>query len=500
MSIISTRNAYTDKDFAAIRARLFTVIRSVFTDWTDESVSNFDNILVELFADIADNLLYYQDNQSRQSRLSDATVRRSVLALASMLGYRSSAAQASQVGLQLTINRPAITDITLPSSLRFRTLDGKGVFRIIDPAIIPAGSSSILVTAENSEPFLETVTPTSQGYQTFTASRSPWVEESEVVTSGAYVYTRVDSLVTSGPQDKHYTITVDGQDRAVLTFGDGLNGFKPTTTISIYYSTGGGTNGVVDAGAVVVCSSKAVQDSALNNYSLSVNNPSKSVGGANRESLASIKKRAPLFARTNARTVSTDDYEINALRVPGVGRALLATSDTAAGLPQNYGKLFVVPVDGGEPTQSMLNAVLKKLTVDYPNTTTFRLDVVAAIYAPVSVTATIYLQPGYSKSTVKAQVVQALTDFFRVVNADGTANENITFGLKYKTVFGQATPAISLSDVYNVVRDTTGVRKIGTTASDFMLGGEHADFSLSYFEFPTLGDVLLRDGDTGEIL
>lgn len=497
---LPTKNTYTAKDQEAIRRRLFNVLRSVFPDWVDESVANFDNIMVELFADSSDHLLYYQDNQSRQSRLVDATVRKSILALASALGYRVSAATAAQVNLQLTIPTAAVTDIILPSTLRFRTADGKATFRIVDPAIIPEGETSVLVTAENSEQITETYSPITRGIQTITASRAPWIEDSETVTSGASVFTRVPTLVTSGPTDKHYTVTVDNLDRPVFTFGDGVTGFKPVSPIVLYYGIGGGSAGSVEANTVVIASSKTVLDLAFNSYALTVTNPAKSIGGLNRESMASIKKRAPLFARTNARTVSSDDYELNATKVTNVARALLATSDNTPGLQQNFGRLYIVPVDGGIASTTMLNAVVNKLTVEYPKTTTFRLEVVPAIYAPVNISATIFVANGYTKSSVKAQIVERLREFFAVTDSNGVVNEQITFGLKYKSERGQAVPSIALSDIYNVVRDTAGVRKIGTTSSDFTLGGQHADFALSYFDFPTLGDILIRDGDTGAIL
>jgi diketogulonate reductase-like aldo/keto reductase len=86
---------YTDKDFDAIRARLIALIQSVFPDWTDFEVASFGNLLVEVYAYVGDVLTFYQDNLAREVRLATATQRKSVMALAKMLGCRLHGAQAA---------------------------------------------------------------------------------------------------------------------------------------------------------------------------------------------------------------------------------------------------------------------------------------------------------------------------------------------------------------------------------------------------------------------
>lgn len=79
---------YTDKDFDALRARLIALIKCHFPDWTDFDVASFGNLLVELYAYVGDVPTFYQDNLARESPLVTATQRKSVMALAKMLGYR----------------------------------------------------------------------------------------------------------------------------------------------------------------------------------------------------------------------------------------------------------------------------------------------------------------------------------------------------------------------------------------------------------------------------
>ena len=71
---------YSSKDFDALRARLMSLVKSVFPDWTDFDVASFGNLLLELYAFVGDVLTFYQDNLARESRLVTASQRK-VMAL-----------------------------------------------------------------------------------------------------------------------------------------------------------------------------------------------------------------------------------------------------------------------------------------------------------------------------------------------------------------------------------------------------------------------------------
>ena len=70
-------------------------MKSVCPDWTDFEVASFGNVLLEMYAFVGDVLGFYRDNLARESRLSTATLRRNVIALARMLGYRLHGTQAA---------------------------------------------------------------------------------------------------------------------------------------------------------------------------------------------------------------------------------------------------------------------------------------------------------------------------------------------------------------------------------------------------------------------
>ena len=65
------------------------------------------------------------------------------------------------------------------------------------------------------------------------------------MTTATGAFTEVDSFLDSGPNDRHFLVRVDQNDRATLRFGDGRNGLPPSGTVTVRYKTGGGTSGNV---------------------------------------------------------------------------------------------------------------------------------------------------------------------------------------------------------------------------------------------------------------
>nr|WP_237081083.1 hypothetical protein [Myxococcus xanthus] len=104
MPLLPSSTDYTHRDFDALRARLMALVKSVFPDWTDFDVASFGNLLLEMYAFVGDVLGTYQDNLARESRLSTATQRRNVIALARMLGYRLHGALADTAEMTLSLS------------------------------------------------------------------------------------------------------------------------------------------------------------------------------------------------------------------------------------------------------------------------------------------------------------------------------------------------------------------------------------------------------------
>lgn len=507
-SLIPMSVDYTDKDFDSIDDRLARLIRSVFPTWTDFNVLSFGNILKESFAFVGDVLTFYQDAQAGESRMLTATQRRSVIALAKLIGFELPGATAATVDVKLSLDAPPVGTVTIPAGdvVRTEEITEAIEFQLLTDAVIAALADppEVTVTVENSESQEEVFSSSGLADQSFLLARTPFLDGSldGLITTGQGAWDEVDDFLESGPTDRHFTVDVDQNDRARVTFGDGTNGLIPIGTITMVYKTGGGAAGNVEAEAIKVVRA-TYQDSLGNPVRVSVINEEAASGGAPRMSVALAKIRAPQSLRVLNRTVAREDYEINATRVPGVARALMLTSDQDPGLSENSGILRVIPEGGGTPSSAMLDDVRTMVTETYPNTVTFFVLVAAPIYKEITVQATVYLRQGSNPTTVRSAILANLASYFAVTIPDpddpasSIPNPLIDFGFNFKDASGNPAGEIAFSDIFNVVRDTSGVRKIGDKYEDFLLNGYDRDVELPIAEFPTLGTVTLINGDTG---
>jgi predicted phage baseplate assembly protein len=118
----------------------------------------------------------------------------------------------------------------------------------------------------------------------------------------------VDSFFESGPRSRHYTIDyMNGK----VTFGDGRRGLIPpegmNNIVARLYRVGGGSKGNVNPNTLTSLSRALA-------YIDSVSNPIAAGGGADRETVAEAKERAPYTIKSRDRAVTAEDFEMLALR------------------------------------------------------------------------------------------------------------------------------------------------------------------------------------------
>lgn len=501
---------YSSKDFDAMLDRLQKTIQSVFPQWTDFNRGNFGNILLESFSFVLDYVLFYQDNQARETRWSQAQLRKNLIALAKLVNFEPNTAAAASTDLSVTVTRVAGAPAS-PTTVTF--LEGQQVLtqEVTDPLTfqfaapltitIPTTSDTATgtVTVKNSVTQVDTFISNGLPNQSFKLSNAGVLEGTFECSAGNGTFTEVESFLNSTATSKHFTIVVNENEQATAVFGDGTQGVIPTGSITFTYETGGGVLGNVEANTITRITG-TFQDSIGSAVTVSVNNSNSASGGANRETNASIRKRAPESLRVLNRAIAREDFEIVAKDVAGVARALMLTSDEDASIQENVGELVIVPSGGGVPSTALKTSILEQFegtNAAYPKPLTFDLSVVDAQYLTVNVRALVFFETGQDPATVAALIRQNLASFFAITASDGTENTNIGFGFKFKSQVNTAIGELAKSDIYNVVRDTTGVKKMGDLESDFLLNGVSRDVTIAFREFPVLGTVTIVDGATG---
>lgn len=484
---------YTSKDFDAMRDRLFNAIPSAFPEWTDRQVANFGNLLVEMFAFVGDVLLFYQDNQAMESRWTTARLRRSLLAMIKLIGYEAHGAAAAQADLSVQLAAPPAGTVTIAAGDIFRTRDAVSpvAFQALTGVTIAAAAdpATATVTVENSAAASDVLQSSELPNQQFTLGETPYLDGSLSITAGNGSYTLVSDFLSSTATDRHATVTVDENDRALVKFGDGSLGAIPTGTVTCSYKTGGGSRGNVIAGTITKVE-KSYTDSFGNPVTVTVSNLAKAGGGLERQTVEAIRSDAPRSLRSLTRTVSREDYETNALRVAGVARALMMTKDEKESVLENNGELYLVPAGGGAASAGLIDAVRAMITTTYPKTITFRLTSFSARYITINVAVRVHLTKKSVPGTVGPAIRASLAAFFAIKTDDGLDNAAIAFGYYMDG-------ALAWSDVFNAIRDTTGVRKIDDGLANLTLNGVAEDVVVPPEQFPILGTVTIIDAATG---
>lgn len=499
MPILPQDLDYTTLDQQSLETRIFRLIDSVFPEWSERARINFGNLLVGAMAMVGDKLAFIMDNHATESRWSTAVLRRSLLSMTKLVGYRPPSASAATVDLTFTLDGPVAGTVTIPAGTLLRTgeVTEPVVYQLLGDVVFAPSEVTKAGSAENSQSWTEQFLSTDLRNQVDTLQRSGVLDGSLTVTSADGAYTEVSDFLDSSSTSKHFTVTIDASDRATLRFGDGVNGVIPVGTRTVSYKTGGGRSGRVEAGRLNRIDG-SFADSLGTPVRVSVTNAAASSGGEDRESNATFKVKAPRSLRVLERCTAREDYEIVALEVAGVARALHLTGNENAAIGENQGQLFIVPAGGGTPSAPLLAAVAARFdwaTGDRPKTNTYQLLVQGAGYLSVDHQATVYLRTGVQRATARASILASLEAFYALTTTNelGEEVDNPTVNFGY-----YLQGPLAWSDVFNAIRDTAGILRVDPGPTGLLLNGLRDDVELEVQQFPTLGEVVLIDGLTGE--
>src|SRR5690606_14374154 len=181
-------------------------------------------------------------------------LRRSVLSLAKMLNYVPEGNAAASANLFVTLDLVPTRAVTLEAGRLYETAEvtNRLRFQQLFEVIIPAGLDppQVYVTVEHSSNHEETLSSNSLPDQEFWLSGVPYIDNTLVVSALNGAYSQVDNFLSSTATSRHYVVMVDENGRALIRFGNGVNGEVPRGAISTFYKTGGGSAGNVDANTI----------------------------------------------------------------------------------------------------------------------------------------------------------------------------------------------------------------------------------------------------------
>ena len=285
--------------------------------------------------------------------------------------------------------------------------------------------------------------------------------------SGFEPWQEVDDFLASKPDDPHYVL-----DRAAggVTFGDGrfaripvANPANPSGNIvARRYLAGGSARGNVGAGTVTVLQTAAPGIA-------SVTNTRPASGGADQETVADAKRRAPSALKARGRAVTAEDFETLTLEAPAPVKRSTALALHHPGFPgvQVPGTVTIVVVPDIPGRAPMPSEATLRLVCQYLNAhrlITTEVFATGPTYRRVRITGDIVARGDADLAAVRKAVAQRLVDWLHPLHGgdDGTG-----------WPFGGT---IYASSLYRIALEVPGVDRIKDNQLLVELDGDRQTF------------------------
>jgi uncharacterized phage protein gp47/JayE len=471
---------YTSRDYSAIRASLVTRASRIVPEWNGRDNSDFANVFVDLWAYMGDVLHYYIDRAAGEAFLRTATQRESILAIANLLDYVPSSFRSSTANVTVNVNS-APPDFIIPKGTLF-SAQNEGVIYYFSSTTSASGASvgtTLSLNLVQGENVLDEFVGKSSGVanQRFTLYKNKIdIESIEVdVYEGPLVggspsavrYRYEPQLSVSSFSDRVYTAKTNSSGATELIFGSGFNGYIPTngSEIKASYRSTTGAAGNLPAGRIT-----NVADNMSNYISVSETQLSSAAsGGADEESIESIRNNVARLYRTQDRAVSLSDFRELVLQVPGVSKVAATSSGSVVDIyPVTFQTDY--PPDPSDDTPTLeITPALQERVENYFSTRTL-VGVTTMVndsinLTPIYLKLTINVLPNYVQRWVKTDVENAIKQLFTFERVD--FNQVISVGLIYRA-------AMNVAGVDYVVIDhlsTTSRITSGDSVGNIEVGG-----------------------------
>lgn len=431
---------YTGKDHQVIVEDCIARIKEYGASyWNDFEEDNVGRVMVEAFAFVADLLLFYLDRQANETYLPTATERQNIINLCKLIGYTPKSAQPSQVSITVSLDKAHELDVILPALSILETSGGL-TFETQSEAVIPAGHLSVNVEALEGQTLSEIVgTSDGEAWQEFYLPRSGVIEILDALIAD-HTWTPVESLADQSERAEVFTAEIDAWRRALVSFGNGNKGKIPPQgeKISVHYRVGGGIAGNVAPNTITTIRDIA-SDSEGNKVSVRVTNQDWASGGADPESLESIKLWAPRYFETQRRCVTQTDYETFATNFSGICKARAVVREQSG--EANVIRLYVLTYGSKSNTVTTANQTLKDNLLEYLNKykmLTDWLEICDGSVSTVDFSGSVRISEGFNIDSVLLKIREGLADFLNIDTRD----------------MGQP---IRISDVYALIDNIDGV-------------------------------------------
>ena len=365
----------SELDFENIKSSLkrFLSNQTQFKDYDFEGSSMA--VLLDLLAYNTHYLAYNANFVANEMFMDTAQLRSSVASLAKLVGYTPNSARAPIADLKLVINDGTGSTITIPAGTKFSSaIDGltytfvtvgdhvvqpiDGVYTAQSLEVYEGTYVSYNYTVDTSDIDQRFLIPSDRADST-TIKVAVQNSASDVTTA---TYTKATSITELNGDSKVYFLQEAEDGQYEIYFGDGVIGKKldDGNIISISYVV---TNKTEANGATSFSLSGSI--SGFTDVTITVN--SSAQGGAEPETLQSIKTNSANFYASQDRAVTVEDYKTKTKQLYANVQSVSAWGGEDNDVPF-YGRVYIsiLPTSGSnltESTKSRIITNLKKFSV-----------------------------------------------------------------------------------------------------------------------------------------
>ena len=310
--ITLVRSKYSAKDYQTFLDEVVAYISQRWgSSFNDFMSSDAAMMIAEYVSAAFDNMSWYLDREIDDHYMEIARVSANVARLARYLGYKSEPAVAGSVDVVATLTgAPYSFDVAFKPLHKFEGPNGL-IFELGNEQVVSAGNTEITFGVYQGFTYSEVFTSDGSPNQTYSLSLLPgdeYLAKNKVsVTVDLEEWTEEDFLPYGAYQNFEVTYLTNPPR---LRFGDGVIGQIPPSGSEIrvtYVATKGKTAGLATSGTI----NKSVTPLVVNFQTIpvEVTNPEGTSGGADSESIDSIKANAPRYFLAAERLVTKTDYD-----------------------------------------------------------------------------------------------------------------------------------------------------------------------------------------------
>lgn len=431
------------RSFDAIKGKLLNTLDTI-TDGegkpliTDKSEGNILILIISMFSAIAEVLHFYIDNVARETFLPSARKYESLIKHAKLVDYHLKGAFAPRVTIRLSRQNTGV-GININSSENLKDSNGNN-WQPSRDYFWPQNSSQKNITLIQHRSIVDTSYSTDNLIDgryivVDTVPNGELYEEGTMqLRIGDEEYGLVETFAKSSPEDRHFIVEISNasnSNKLIIVFGDGVNGYKP--------SSGGNPitlNFYVTKGASGAISKNGIQGIWPNSSDIRVNNTQPSTSGSDYEDFDTLKTRITNSIKTLDVAISKEDFRDLALTRPGVGQAAV---EYECGRKLN---IYIATPEGEVAPKDLCEEVKQYINQHCPLTTW--LDVKPVGITPITLAMDIVGKKSFKRDYIHDQVIEALNNRYSAGNTK--INE-----------------AIRLSDIYALIDGLESVDYLNIT-------------------------------------